>query len=142
MKKAETKIVRCAIYTRKSLEDSQEMAFNSIDAQRDAAESYIASQKGNGWICLPERYDDYGYSGGNLDRPALQRLKEDIIAGKIDMITTYRLDRLSRSLLDFGELQFVMNLQILLRKKKSKKIVVQSSLSSCFSLFLLECIMH
>ena len=77
----------------------------SIDAQRDAAESYIASQKGNGWICLPERYDDYGYSGGNLDRPALQRLKEDIMGGKIDMTVTYRLDRLSRSLLDFGVLQ-------------------------------------
>ena len=58
----------------------------SIDAQRDAAESYIASQKGNGWVCLPEHYDDYGFSGGNLDRPALQRLKEDIIVGKIDMM--------------------------------------------------------
>ena len=77
----------------------------SIDAQRDAAESYIASQKGNGWVCLPEHYDDYGFSGGNLDRPALQRLKEDIMGGKIDMTVTYRLDRLSRSLLDFGVLQ-------------------------------------
>jgi len=81
------------------------MEFNSIDAQRDAAESYIASQKGNGWVCLPEHYDDYGFSGGNLERPALQRLKEDIMEGKIDMIVTYRLDRLSRSLLDFGVLQ-------------------------------------
>ena len=105
MKKTDAKIVRCAVYARKSLEDSQEMAFNSIDAQRDAAESYIASQSGNGWVCLPERYDDYGFSGGNLDRPALQRLKDDIVAGKIDMIVTYRLDRLSRSLLDFGVLQ-------------------------------------
>lgn len=105
MKKTDTQIIRCAVYTRKSLEDSQEMEFNSIDAQRDAAESYIASQKSNGWICLPEHYDDYGFSGGNLERPALQRLKNDIIAGRIDMIVTYRLDRLSRSLLDFGELQ-------------------------------------
>ena len=67
MKKTDTQIIRCAVYTRKSLEDSQEMEFNSIDAQRDAAESYIASQKGNGWICLPEHYDDYGFSGGNLE---------------------------------------------------------------------------
>ena len=105
MKKTDTQIIRCAVYTRKSLEDSQEMEFNSIDAQREAAENYIASQKGNGWICLPEHYDDYGFSGGNLERPALQRLKKDIIAGRIDMIVTYRLDRLSRSLLDFAELQ-------------------------------------
>ena len=105
MKKTEAHIIRCAVYTRKSLEDSQEMEFNSIDAQREAAENYIASQKSNGWICLPEHYDDYGFSGGNLERPALQRLKEDIMADKIDMIVVYRLDRLSRSLLDFGELQ-------------------------------------
>jgi len=105
MKKNDKQIVRCGIYTRKSLEDSQEMSFNSIDAQREAAENYIASQKANGWVCLPDHYDDYGFSGGNLDRPALQRLKEDIIAGKIDMVVIYKLDRLSRSLLNFAELQ-------------------------------------
>ncbi len=105
MKKSDQKTVRCCIYCRKSLEDSKEMSFNSLDAQREAGESYIASQKGNGWICLPEHYDDYGFSGGNLERPALNRLKEDIVAGKIDMVVVYKLDRLSRSLLNFSELQ-------------------------------------
>ncbi len=95
---------RCAIYCRKSVEDREEKDFNSIDAQREAAENYIASQRGNGWICLPERYDDYGFSGGNVNRPALQKLMADVDAGLIDLIVFYKLDRFSRSIADFAEL--------------------------------------
>ena len=98
------KIVRCAIYTRKSHEDGLELEFNSLDAQREAAENYIASQKENGWVALPEHYDDGGFSGGNMERPALKRLMEDVKAGKIDIILLYKMDRLSRSLLDFMKL--------------------------------------
>jgi site-specific DNA recombinase len=85
--------VRCAIYTRKSTEEGLEQGFNSLDAQREAAESYIASQKHEGWIALPDRYDDGGFSGGNMDRPALQRLLADVGAGKIDCIVVYKVDR-------------------------------------------------
>ena len=101
-KKTET--VRCAIYCRKSVERGLDMEFNSLDAQREAAESYIASQKANGWVCLPEHYDDGGYSGGNMDRPALKQLLADAEAGKLDLIVIYKIDRLSRSLCDFAEL--------------------------------------
>jgi site-specific DNA recombinase len=95
-----SKIVRCAIYTRKSTEDGLEKEFNSLDAQRAAAEAYIASQQHEGWRCLPERYDDGGLTGGNLDRPALQRLLEAIAAGQVDCVLVQRVDRLSRSLLE------------------------------------------
>jgi site-specific DNA recombinase len=99
-----TKIVRCAVYTRKSTEEGLDQEFNSLDAQREAAEAYIASQQHQGWIALPERYDDGGFSGGNLDRPALKRLLENITAGKIDSVLVYKIDRLSRSLLDFARI--------------------------------------
>jgi len=95
---------RCAIYTRKSVEDDVAMEFNSIDAQREAGEAYVASQKGNGWVCLPERYDDYGFSGGNMERPALKKLLADAKSGLIDIIVIYKIDRLSRSIIDFAEL--------------------------------------
>ena len=95
---------RCAIYTRKSVEDGLEQDFNSLDNQREAGEAYIASQKGNGWVCLPERYDDGGFSGGNMKRPALQKLLADAEAGLIDIIVVYKIDRLSRSICDFAEL--------------------------------------
>ena len=100
-----SKTYRCAIYTRKSHELDLEQDFNTLDAQREAGENYIASQKANGWICLPEHYDDGGFSGGNLNRPALQRLMEDIRAGLIDIVVVYKLDRLSRSIINFAELQ-------------------------------------
>ena len=96
---------RCAVYTRKSHEEGLEQEFNSLDAQREAGENYIASQKANGWVCLPERYDDGGFSGGNTNRPALRRLMEDIKAGKIDILVIYKIDRLTRCLTDFSELQ-------------------------------------
>jgi len=97
-------MVRCAIYTRKSTERGLEQEFNSLDAQRESAEAYIASQKGEGWVCLPEHYDDGGFSGGSMDRPALRRLLSDIEAGRVDAIVVYKLDRLSRSLLDFSKI--------------------------------------
>jgi site-specific DNA recombinase len=96
--------LRCAIYTRKSHEEGLEQAFNSLDAQRSAGESYIASQAHEGWECIPTQYNDGGYSGGNLERPALQRLLQDIKDGKIDCIVVYKIDRLTRSLLDFSKI--------------------------------------
>ena len=98
------KSIRCAIYTRKSTEEGLEQAFNSLDAQRESAEAYIAAQKHEGWTCLPDRYDDGGFTGGNLDRPALERLLADIRAGAIDCVVVYKVDRLSRSLIDFARI--------------------------------------
>ncbi len=98
------KPIRCAIYTRKSTEEGLEQDFNSLDAQRDSGESYIASQEAEGWVCLGDKYDDGGFTGGNADRPALQRLLADIESGKIDCVVVYKVDRLSRSLLDFSKM--------------------------------------
>ena len=95
---------RCAIYTRKSTEAGLEQDFNSLDAQREACEAYIKSQTHEGWKLLPGRYDDAGLSGGTLDRPALQRLLDDIDAGRVDVIVVYKVDRLTRSLTDFAKL--------------------------------------
>ena len=96
------KAVRCAVYTRKSTEEGLEQEFNSLDAQRESAEAFIAAQRHEGWVCLPQRYDDGGFSGGNLERPAMQRLLADVAAGKVDCVVVYKVDRLSRSLLDFA----------------------------------------
>jgi site-specific DNA recombinase len=103
-KTASSSPVRCAIYTRKSTEEGLDQDFNSLDAQREAAEAYIHSQAHAGWTALPARYDDGGYSGSTLDRPALQRLLAHIQDGQIDCVLTHRVDRLSRSLLDFARL--------------------------------------
>ena len=100
----ERAVVRCAIYTRKSSEDGLEQDFNSLDAQRESAESFIASQKHAGWVCIPEKYDDGGFTGGNMERPAVLRLMADIQAGKIDCVVVYKVDRLSRSLMDFARM--------------------------------------
>jgi site-specific DNA recombinase len=99
----QTKVIRCAVYTRKSTEEGQRQ-FTSLDAQREAGEAYIASQQHEGWLCLPDRYDDGGFTGGNMDRPALARLLTEIRAGKIDCVVVYKVDRLSRSLLDFAKM--------------------------------------
>src|SRR4051794_36890347 len=96
--------LRCAIYTRKSTEEGLNQEFNTLDAQREAAESYIRSQRHAGWTALADSYDDGGYTGANLERPALRRLLADIAEGKIDCVLVYKLDRLSRSLLDFARL--------------------------------------
>jgi len=95
---------RCAIYTRKSTDEGLNQEFNSLDAQRDAGEAYILSQKASGWVCLPNRYDDGGFTGGNIERPALRRLVADIEAGRVDCVVVYKVDRLSRSLMDFARL--------------------------------------
>lgn len=94
--------IRCAIYTRKSTSEGLESDFNSLDAQREAAEFYVRAMRGEGWEALPERYDDGGFTGANIERPALQRLLADIDAGKVDIVVVYKVDRLSRSLLDFA----------------------------------------
>jgi len=99
-----TPTVRCAIYTRKSTEEGLEQEFNSLDAQREAGEAYIKSQQHEGWVCVPSQYDDGGYTGANMDRPALQRLLADIEVGKIDCVVVYKVDRISRSLLDFARI--------------------------------------
>ncbi len=95
---------RCAIYTRKSVEDAVEKEFNSCDAQREAGELLVASQRGNHWECIPKLYNDYGLSGGNTNRPALKELLSDCEAGLVDIVVVYKVDRLSRSIVDFGEL--------------------------------------
>lgn len=100
----EQKIIRCAVYTRKSTEEGLDKEFNTLEAQREAGENYIKSQKNQGWVLIPEYYDDGGYSGGTLKRPALQRLLSDVQDGKVDMIVVYKIDRLTRSLLDFSQL--------------------------------------
>ena len=96
--------IRCAIYTRKSTEEGLDQDFNSLQAQREAAEAFIQSQKHLGWVRLRDRYDDGGFSGGSLERPALQQLLADIEAGCVDCVVVYKVDRLSRSLLDFARL--------------------------------------
>jgi DNA invertase Pin-like site-specific DNA recombinase len=98
------KRVRCAVYTRKSSEEGLEQDFNSLDAQRESCAAYVMSQASQGWSLLPEHYDDGGLSGGSLERPALQRLLADVAAGKVDIILVYKVDRLTRSLLDFAKL--------------------------------------
>jgi DNA invertase Pin-like site-specific DNA recombinase len=98
------KSVRCAIYTRKSSEEGLGQEFNSLDAQREACASYIASQKHEGWVLIPDYYDDGGISGGTLERAALKRLLKDIEAGLVDQIVVYKIDRLTRSLADFAKL--------------------------------------
>jgi len=104
-------VVRCAIYTRKSTEEGLEQEFNTLDAQRESGEAYIVSQKNEGWACLAEHYDDGGFSGGNMERPALARLLADIEAGKVDCVVVYKVDRLSRSLLDFAKIMEVFDQQ-------------------------------
>src|SRR6202162_2545716 len=96
--------VRCAIYTRKSTEEGLDQEFNSLHAQREAAEAYIKSQKQLGWTLVVNQYNDGGFSGGSLDRPALQKLLEDVEARRLDCVVVYKVDRLSRSLLDFARL--------------------------------------
>ncbi len=96
--------LRCAIYTRKSTEDGLDMEFNTLDAQREACEAYIASQRSEGWVATRDRYDDGGFSGGNLERPGLKQLLTDIEGGLVDVVVVYKIDRLSRSLMDFSKL--------------------------------------
>lgn len=113
--------VRCALYTRKSVTEGLDQEFNSLHAQREAGEAYVASQKHQGWVNLPDHYDDGGFTGGNMARPALKRLIADIEAGKVDCVVVYKIDRLSRSLLDFARL-----MELFERRKVSFVSVTQS----------------
>jgi len=113
--------LRCAIYTRKSSEEGLEQAFNSLDAQREACAAYILSQAGEGWECVSTSYDDGGYSGGSLERPALKQLMADVAAGRINVIVVYKVDRLTRSLADFAKI-----VEILDDKKASFVSVTQA----------------
>src|SRR5499427_5342109 len=101
--------VRCAIYTRKSSEEGLDQEFNSLQAQREACEAFIASQRHEGWACLATRYDDGGFSGAAMDRPALQRLLADIAAGRVNTIVVYKIDRLTRSLADFAKIVEILD---------------------------------
>jgi DNA invertase Pin-like site-specific DNA recombinase len=103
------KTLRCAVYTRKSTEEGLEQAFNSLDAQRQACAAYVMSQAGEGWQALPTLYDDGGFSGGSMDRPALERLLADIAARKVDVVVVYKVDRLTRSLADFAKIVEVLD---------------------------------
>src|SRR5688500_15404045 len=104
MKAANPKPLRCAIYTRVSTDQGLEQEFNSLDNQREAAEAYIKSQAHEGWHCLPTLFDDGGFSGGSMDRPALQRLLAEVRARQVDIVVVYEVDRLTRSLADFAKL--------------------------------------
>jgi site-specific DNA recombinase len=101
---ADPKRKRCAVYTRKSSEEGLEQEFNSLAAQREACEAYIRSQQHEGWVLAKTRYDDGGFSGGTIERPALQHLLADIRAGRIDIMVVYKVDRLTRALADFARL--------------------------------------
>ncbi|WP_246692739.1 recombinase family protein [Methylobacterium sp. WL64] len=101
--------LRCAVYTRKSSEEGLEQTFNSLDAQREACVAYVASQRHEGWQLLPALYDDGGYSGGTMERPALKRLLADVAAGKIDVVVVYKVDRLTRALSDFAKIVEVLD---------------------------------
>jgi DNA invertase Pin-like site-specific DNA recombinase len=101
--------VRCAIYTRKSSEEGLEQEFNSLQAQREACEAFIASQRHEGWVCLATRYDDGGFSGATMDRPALQRLLADTATGRVNTIVVYKIDRLTRSLADFAKIVEILD---------------------------------
>lgn len=101
--------VRCAIYTRKSTDEGLDQEFNSLDAQREACAAYVMSQRHEGWVLLPDYYDDGGYSGGNMERPGLQRLLADVRAGKIDVIVVYKVDRLTRALSDFARIVEILD---------------------------------
>ena len=101
--------VRCAIYTRKSSEEGLEQEFNSLQAQREACEAFINSQRHEGWVCLRSGYDDGGFSGATMDRPALQTLLADITAGRVDTVVVYKIDRLTRSLIDFAKIVEILD---------------------------------
>jgi DNA invertase Pin-like site-specific DNA recombinase len=103
--------VRCAIYTRKSSEEGLEQDFNSLDAQREACEAFVLSQRHEGWTAVETLYDDGGYSGGSMNRPALQRLLEDVARGTVQVVVVYKVDRLTRSLADFAKIVEVLDRQ-------------------------------
>src|SRR5246500_3566690 len=104
-----TRRVRCAVYTRKSSGEGLDQEFNSLQAQREACEAFINSQRHEGWVCLPQAYDDGGFSGATMDRPALQQLLADITAGRVDIVVVYKIDRLTRALADFAKIVEILD---------------------------------
>src|SRR6202043_1352147 len=119
--------VRCAIYTRKSSEEGLEQEFNSLQAQREACEAFIDSQRHEGWVCLRTAYDDGGFSGATMARPALQQLLADITAGRVDTVVVYKIDRLTRSLADFAkivEILYRLTLNVLLSFAQFEREVI------------------
>ena len=106
---ADATVVRCAVYCRKSTEEGLDQAFNSLDAQYEACASYVASQRHEGWVLNETRYEDGGFSGGSMERPALKRLLDDVRAGAVDVIVIYKIDRLTRSLADFARIVDVLD---------------------------------
>jgi DNA invertase Pin-like site-specific DNA recombinase len=105
----DSKLVRCAVYCRKSTDEGLDQAFNSLDAQYEACASYVMSQRHEGWVLNEERYDDGGYSGGTMERPALKRLLDDVRAGLVDVVVLYKIDRLTRALSDFARIVDVLD---------------------------------
>lgn len=105
------KKIRCAIYTRKSTDEGLDKEFNTLEAQREAGENYVKSQRHLGWDILPTHYDDGGFSGGTINRPAFQKLMNDVQSGLIDMIVVYKIDRLTRSLIDFSKIIEILDKQ-------------------------------
>ncbi|MFZ1774467.1 MAG: recombinase family protein, partial [Rhizobiaceae bacterium] len=103
------RVIRCAIYTRKSSEEGLEQAFNSLHAQREACEAYVLSQRHEGWNVIPTAFDDGGFSGGTMERPALRALLEEIRAGRVDVVVVYKIDRLTRSLFDFAKIVEILD---------------------------------
>src|SRR3979411_1001324 len=101
--------IRCAVYTRKSSEEGLEQEFNSLQAQREACEAFIKSQRHEGWVCLPDGYDDGGLSGATMERPALQQLLAEIQAGRVDIVVVYKVDRLTRSIADFAKIVEILD---------------------------------
>jgi DNA invertase Pin-like site-specific DNA recombinase len=101
--------IRCAIYTRKSSEEGLEQEFNSLQAQREACDAFIKSQRHEGWVCVPDGYDDGGLSGTTMERPALQQLLAEIQAGRVDIVVVYKVDRLTRSLADFAKIVEILD---------------------------------
>ncbi len=101
--------IRCAIYTRKSSEEGLEQEFNSLQAQREACDAFIKSQRHEGWVCVPDGYDDGGLSGATMERPALQQLLAEIQAGRVDIVVVYKVDRLTRSLADFAKIVEILD---------------------------------
>jgi site-specific DNA recombinase len=124
--------IRCAIYTRKSIEEGLDQEFNSLNAQREAAEAFVRSQRHEGWELLPTPYDDGGFTGGNMERPALQRLIADISRGAVNCVVVYKVDRLSRSLLDFARMMELFDRHGVSFVSVTQQFNTTSSLVVCF----------
>jgi predicted site-specific integrase-resolvase len=130
--------IRCAVYTRKSSEEGLEQSFNSLHAQREACEAYVLSQRHEGWQLLPTQYDDGGFSGGNMERPGLKKLLDDIASKKIDTVVVYKVDRLTRALSDFARIVETFDKQGVSFVSVTCFTVIMPSACSSFSVIVME----